>query len=149
MTFSWLSVIGCALFFLTADGSPSLADDVSPRFVMPGVDEFWAIIERPLLSRSRRPAEDAPAEGDSAAIGESSPAATLMLVGTATDQRARTVAVLRNGSDATEFRVWVGDTVGGWKVKGIQPRTLLLVSEGSEVTITLDDPVLPEAPAHP
>ena len=66
------------------------------------------------------------------------------MAGTATDQSARAVAILHDVAQGVQFRVWVGDEVQGWTVKAIKPRTLVLGTETQEVTVTLDEPVVPE-----
>lgn len=132
---------------LVGDIGYSRSDDTTPTFVLPPVDEFWAIVERPLFTRSRRPSD---AISDSTAQSPNSeeadqPTAQIMLVGTATDQGVRAVAVLRSTTEGAQFRVWVGDSVGGWIVKAIKPRAIVLGADSEEISVTLDEPIVPEA----
>jgi hypothetical protein len=133
-----------------ADIQSARSDDATPTFSLPPLDEFWAIVERPLFTRGRRlsepEAEPAPVVDSSA--GTETPH-QLVLVGTATDQASRAVAVLRDTAAGTDFRVWVGDPIGRWSVKAIGPRAVTLASEDTEVSVTLDEPVVPEGPAPP
>lgn len=142
-----------AIIFAVHLGSARLAysDDSVPQFSLPALTEFWAIVERPLLAPSRRPSDVTAEATDPAASGEDSTdaPAQVMLVGTATDQRTRAVAILRNSANATEFRVWVGDTVGAWHVKAIRPRAITLGTADVEVSVTLDEPIVPDAPEQP
>ena len=123
----------------------SSAQSVSNSFELPPLDAFGAIVERPLFSPDRRPAATAAApEADSQPSDESGVQGQILLAGTATDQGDRAVAILRDVTQGTQFRVWVGDQVGGWTIYAIKPREIVLENAKRQVTVTLDEPALPE-----
>jgi len=134
--------IACAIL----QGGTSSAQSVSNSFELPPPDAFNAIIERPLFSRDRRPVATA-AEPDTGGAGAVSSDAEgqIFLSGTATDQGDRAVAILRDMAQGTQFRVWVGDQVGGWTIQAIRPREVILENAKRQVTVTLDAPAFPEA----
>lgn len=135
---------GTAIFVLSGSNGAAQGDEAIPQFLLPPLDEFWAIVERPLLAPSRRPNDTTilvPEDG-------ADPKPQFLLVGTATDQGDRAVAIIRNLASSTEFQVWIGDTFGGWQVKAIAPRSLILVNAGVETSITLDEPLVPEIAAQ-
>jgi hypothetical protein len=123
----------------------SSAQSVSSSFELPPLDAFGAIVERPLFSPDRRPAATAAApEAESPPSDESGVHGQILLAGTATDQGDRAVAILRDVTQGTQFRVWVGDEVGGWTIYAIKPREIVLENAKRQVTVTLDEPALPE-----
>lgn len=143
---SLLAITGAAMLVQSSD-----AQSPESTFTLPPPDEFNAIVDRPLFSPDRRPPEDAsPAEATSPApdTGADAPH-QIVLAGTATDQANRAVAILHDVSQGVQFRVWVGDRVDGWRVKEIRPRTVVLATATEEVTVTLDEPVLPAAIEEP
>ena len=136
-----------ALMSVALAAGSAAAQDAEPVFSLPPLEDFSAIVDRPLFSPDRR----APAD-----VGETAPAAAsepsgdgerqIVLAGTATDQSERAVAILHDVSQGIQFRVWVGDQVEGWTVKAIKPRTMVLGTPTREVTVTLDEPAVPAVP---
>ena len=121
--------------------------DLTSDFRLPPTEEFDVIIERPLFAKDRRPVADTAAAAPEPAE-DTSPEAPLQIVlaGTATDQGNRAVAILQDVSQGSAFRVWVGDEVGGWTVKAIEPRAIILGHGGLEISVTLDEPAVPPLP---
>ena len=128
-----------------AGGGSAAAQEAGPVFSLPPLEDLSAIVDRPLFSQDRRsPADqmqtDAPAEvSEPSDNGERE----ILLAGTATDQSERAVAILHDVSQGVQFRVWVGDEIGGWTVKAIRPRAVVLGTATQEVTVTLDEPAVP------
>lgn len=136
-----LSVVGASL-----PSGTSGAQSVSNSFELPPLDAFGAIVERPLFSPDRRPlATASEPDPDSAQADVVEPEGQVLLAGTATDQGERAVAILHDVAQGTQFRVWVGDQVGGWTVQAIKPREVILENAKRQVTVTLDEPAFPEA----
>jgi hypothetical protein len=134
-----------SLICTTSASQTSSAQSVSNSFELPPLDAFGAVIERPLFSPDRRPAVTAAApDAESQPSDESGVQGQILLAGTATDQGDRAVAILRDVTQGTQFRVWVGDQVGGWTVYAIKPREIVLENAKRQVTVTLDEPALPE-----
>jgi hypothetical protein len=121
--------------------------ELTTDFRLPPVEEFDVIIERPLFAKDRRPvagADTSPAEPPAEDTGMA--VQQVVLAGTATDQRNRAVAILQDVAQGSAFRVWVGDEIAGWTVKSIQPREIVLVHDGQEISVTLDEPAVPPLP---
>ena len=125
------------------------AQEPAPVFALPPLEEFNAVVERPLFTPDRRPPQNAPAaEAPAANVDQGGSEQQVVLVGTAMDQGNRTVAILNDVSQGIQFRVRVGDQVGGWTIKAIKPRTIVLTTMAQEVTVTLEEPTLPPATAE-
>lgn len=137
-----LGLIACAVI---AGPTAVSAQETPAAFSLPPIDDLKAIVDRPLFSPDRRPPPETSQAGEPAAAPEASSGGErqLVLSGTATDQSERAVAILHDISQGVQFRVWVGDEVGGWKVKAIKPRALVLGTATQEVTVTLDEPAIP------
>jgi hypothetical protein len=140
-----------ALSAMATLGRASEAQSPESAFTLPPPEEFNSIVDRPLFSPDRRPPENAaPAETSSPASETDAEAPhQIVLAGTATDQANRAVAILHDVSQGTQFQVWVGDQVDGWRVKEIRPRMIVLATTTEEVTVTLDEPALPPAVEEP
>ena len=139
-----------AAAFLTAAGSAAQAQqDSDATFVLPPLEELGAIVDRPLFARDRRPVETGDTDSAPAASGEEAaePSSQILLAGTAIDQLNRAVAILHDVSRGIDFRVWVGDEVGGWTIKAIKRRMIVLTADMQEAIVTLDEPALPAAPS--
>lgn len=143
---SLLAISGVAILVQSSD-----AQSPESTFTLPPPEEFNAIVDRPLFSPDRKPPENAsPIEASSPAAETGGDAPRqIVLAGTATDQANRAVAILHDVSQGVQFRVWVGDQVNGWRVKEIRPRMVVLATATEEVTVTLDEPVLPGAIEEP
>jgi general secretion pathway protein N len=137
----WLTLVAC----LVAATAASAQGEGSGSFSLPPIDDFNAVVDRPLFSPERRPPPETSQEGEPAAAAEESSDGErqIVLAGTATDQSKRAVAILHDVSQGVQFRVWVGDDVAGWTVKAIRPRALVLGTATQEVTVTLDEPAIP------
>jgi len=141
-SFVWLGLIAC---LVTAGPIAVSAQETQGGFSLPPIEDFSAVVDRPLFSPDRRPPPETGEGGEPAAAPESSSTGErqLVLAGTATDQSEHAVAILHDISQGIQFRVWVGDEVAGWKVKAIRPRALVLGTTAQEVTVTLDEPAIP------
>jgi hypothetical protein len=128
-----------------AGAGSAAAQEAESVFSLPPLADLGAIVERPLFSQDRRPpADEIPADAPATASEPSgSEEQQIVLAGTATDQSERAVAILHDVSQGLQFRVWVGDEIGGWTVKAIRPRAVVLGTASQEVTVTLDEPAVP------
>jgi hypothetical protein len=133
---------------LAAGAGSASAQDAAAVFSLPPLEEFGAIVDRPLFSPDRRPPADQVESEAPVASSEPSGSAErqIVLAGTATDQSERAVAILHDLSQGIQFRVWVGDEIEGWTVKAIEPRAVVLSTATQEVTVTLDEPAVPVLP---
>jgi hypothetical protein len=131
--------------FVIAGPTAVSAQETPENFSLPPLEDFSAIVDRPLFSPDRRPPAETSQAGEPAvaAEGSSSGERQIVLAGTATDQSERAVAILHEVSQGVQFRVWVGDEIAGWTVKAIRPRALVLGTATQEVTVTLDEPAIP------
>jgi hypothetical protein len=131
--------------FVIANPTAVSAQETPESFSLPPLEDFSAIVDRPLFSPDRRPPPETSQVGEPAvaAEGSSSGERQIVLAGTATDQSERAVAILHEISQGVQFRVWVGDEIAGWTVKAIRPRALVLGTATQEVTVTLDEPAIP------
>jgi hypothetical protein len=138
----WLGATAC---LVVAGPVIVSAQEMPGAFSLPPIEDFSAIVDRPLFSPDRRPPPETSEAGEPAAAPEGSDSddRQLVLAGTATDQSERAVAILHDVSQGVQYRVWVGDQVAGWKVKAIRPRALVLGTTTQEVTVTLDEPAIP------
>jgi hypothetical protein len=100
----------------------------APSFTLPPISDFADVLERPLFSPTRRPAEARPAEP---APGLPS---SLILVGTVVSSEGRH-ALIQHGEAASLQRVAVGDRFGGWTVEAILTDRVVLSRDGSREEI--------------
>jgi general secretion pathway protein N len=116
---------------LSPAGSTAEIDvEIPGDFVLPPIETYAAITERPLFTRSRRPpSEEAPIPV----------AATLdlELTGVIISGEER-IALLRDTETGVLMRLSVGDQVQGWFLTGIETEQVELQSDGRSVTIVLD-----------
>jgi hypothetical protein len=105
-----------------------------PEFAIPDfqahpIDDFGAIVERPLFNNSRRPITVAGPEAASAPV-----AGAIMLSGIVIDNDRR-IAHLKSDTDTRIRAVGVGDAVGNWRVELILPDRVVLRSNDMIKTI--------------
>ena len=110
-----------------------------PSYAMAPVEDFSAILERPLFSPTRRP----PAEGEVPAAA-SEPELQVTLVGVIISSEEQ-IAIVRP-KDATRFaRLSVGDSFQGWILDSIEPSRITFrrgdIEEHIELTYDLPPPV--------
>lgn len=103
------------------------------------VEDFSAILERPLFSPNRRP----PAEGV-ATVAPSAPELEVTLIGVIISSEEQ-IAIVKV-KDATSFaRLGVGDTFQGWVLNSIEPSRITFqrgdVEEHIELTYDVPPPV--------
>jgi hypothetical protein len=142
VSFIWLALVAS---FVIAGPAGVSAQETPGAFSLPPLDDFSAIVDRPLFSPDRKPPPETREVGEPAVAteGSSSGERQIVLAGTATDQSKRAVAILHDITQSLQFRVWVGDEIAGWTVKAIRPRAIVLGTATQEVTVTLDEPTIP------
>jgi hypothetical protein len=113
----------------TAGNMPLPAE---PALELPAPENFAAIVERPIFSQSRRPAEVA-AEVQQAAPA---PALELDLIGVVIWQKER-VALVRSKRDNRVITVREGGSVAGWVAVGIGPENVLFRRGDHETRLRL------------
>jgi hypothetical protein len=95
-------------------------DSLQPReelaVTLSTVDELMAVVERPIFSPSRRPAEVSADATEQASASDFD----LDLVGIVI-WKAQRVALVRSSSDPKIVRIEVGGNVAGWVAIGIEP----------------------------
>lgn len=79
-------------------------------------------VQRPLFAPSRKPPP--PAEVKQA-VAPPKPPPDYQLIGVLLNQR-RTIALLRSENSGAQYRVEVGDMIGGWLVKSVERDTVVL-----------------------
>jgi hypothetical protein len=97
------------------------------------IERFNAIVERPLFSRSRKPA--AVAKDPTAAQS----AAPFQLKGVLQSDGQR-IALLRATPTMKSYDAWIGDVVDGWTVGQITDQSVELAKDGVSETVTLERP---------
>ena len=125
---------------VSAGETPPLAAlPAQTSYSLAPVEDFSAILERPLFSPNRRP----PAEGV-AAVAPSAPELEVTLVGVIISSEEQ-IAIVKL-KDATSFaRLSVGDTFQGWVLNSIEPSRITFrrgdVEEHIELTYDVPPPV--------
>lgn len=124
---------------LSASPSPASASGAAaelpepqplPEVEMPAKQEFSAIVERPLFSPSRRPAEG----GETAAAPAQALEIALTGVIISEDER---IALLRPQGRQRTLRLRQGDTYEGWTVADIREHSVTFRRDGSETEVEL------------
>jgi hypothetical protein len=91
--------------------------------------ELKDMIERPLFaSRRRRPPPTEQVEAPAAPTEVKPQPPSFELLGIVRDGE-HAIALLRRKDDGTNFRVEVGDMIGGWRVSKLEPKAVLLERE--------------------
>jgi hypothetical protein len=123
-----------------AAGGDAMADR---SFELGPIASFGAVVERPLFSRSRRPA---PADRSSTAdVRTSNTGAPFVLSGVIVAGATR-VAFLQPRSQPKTLRVLEGETVEGWKIEKILPYRVVIGNGDAREELALQDRIAP-APA--
>jgi hypothetical protein len=128
--------------------APAVASPQVPGEVtlarLPPVEQFTAMVERPLFSPSRRPgmAPEAELAGAELQGPEPEPAAEVSglpevrFVGTIGQGGAMTALVVPEGHhDAVKLRV--GDEVAGWRVHSVTASQLVIEQDGERLVLTI------------
>lgn len=94
-------------------------------------------VQRPLFAPSRkRPPETAQGPAPQAAVAKPPPP-LYDLMGVVSE-KGRAIALLRKKADGTNFRVEVGDMLGGWQVSKVDARAVTLMrDDGSSETVSI------------
>jgi general secretion pathway protein N len=93
------------------------------------LEHFSAIVERPLVSPTRRPPPSAPGEPDSGAR-------QFQLKGVVVSAREQH-ALIVSQSTGKSYRVRTGDVVEGWKVEHITDQSAAFTKDGIETLVRL------------
>jgi len=103
----------------------------APTFVLPRVETFATIVERPIFSPTRRPPPEA-----EVALDEAFSNLDLLLVGVVISSNERIAIVLpKNHTDVV--RLGAGDLFQGWTVDMIEPDRVTFRRDGLEEQIEL------------
>lgn len=119
------------------------ADD-EDAFRLPPIETFSAIIERPLLNRSRRPT---PTQADEAAGLSTSEGKSPLLLSGVMIAGKRRVALLQTRASPQTIRAEEGETIEGWKVVSIRPQAVTVASGSTREDLALPDRLI--APGTP
>jgi general secretion pathway protein N len=138
---------------------PASRKDAGARQPLPGGNPLWGIPistldatrERPIFSASRRPPmQPVVAERVAAAPPPPKPAEPeqplLTLLGTAIG-KPKNVAVVLDRTTKTLVRLHVGETVSGWILRSVDPRTMTVEKNSQTATVALPAPG--SLPANP
>jgi len=101
--------------------------------------DLSATVERPLFAPQRSRPPVAAEEHEEVAAPPPPPPPSYELLGVVTHD-GRAIALLSRAEDGTSFRVEVGDTVGGWQVSSVEPKSVRLTrQDGTTRTVPLSD----------
>ncbi|MFO1152194.1 MAG: hypothetical protein U1E42_00820 [Rhodospirillales bacterium] len=127
------------------DSGPVDDDAMADRsFELDPITSFREVAERPLFSRSRRPAPpDRGAAADARSGGSGAP---FVLSGVIVAGTTR-VAFLQPRSQPKTLRVLEGETVEGWKIEKIQPFRVVIGNGDAREELTLQDRIAPSGAA--
>jgi hypothetical protein len=100
------------------------------------MERLSAIVDRPLFSPSRRGAPTPPVGRDTEPRVPPPPPPSLVLSGVVMDGESARVVVLV-GAEKRILRAQIGDEIGGWTVRQIEGRKLVLSLDGRFATFTL------------
>jgi hypothetical protein len=127
----------------SATGAEDAASD-GPAFAPDPVSAFSAVVDRPLFSRSRRPAPPERAVATEAKPGDN--ASPFVLSGVLIAGTSR-VAFLRPVAEPKTLRVLEGETVDGWKIEKILPQRVVIGNGAVSTELTLKDRIAPATAA--
>ncbi|HEY1942356.1 MAG TPA: hypothetical protein VGH40_09560 [Roseiarcus sp.] len=128
---------------VSSASAPQAAAEGNPLWAIPS-DSLSATRDRPLFSRSRRPAAVAvaPVSTPTATV-VAKPAAPepppFKLLGTIVGLEAR-VALLKDRSSSSVLRVHEGETQSGWRAVKVAARSIVLARGADTVTLDLPKP---------
>jgi hypothetical protein len=127
---------------LATASAPPLPE--APVLDMRDEASYALVIERPLFTQSRRPAQVAP----QAVAAESSVGLTLLGV---VMKATRSLALIRAGEGTPAVKAEVGQEVAGWQLTMVAPTQVILNRHGGEMSLELPFkaavPVAAAAPA--
>jgi hypothetical protein len=111
---------------------------------LPPIEQFATMLERPLFSSTRRPAEPLPEPVEEALEVEPEPeiepleqgAPAIRFVGTVGQTGAMTALVVREGEEAVA-KLIVGDVVEGWRVAAVTTSQLVIEHEAERLVLTI------------
>jgi general secretion pathway protein N len=124
----------------SAASARSRSDAAPPRYSMPPLQNFAAVIERPLFAQSRRPSVEA-------AEDTQGPWSSLVLAGIVISPGSRE-ALIRHGTPPTLVHVREGQDVEGWVVNAILPDRVVLVGSGTQHELRLNVKPLSQPPMN-
>jgi hypothetical protein len=121
-----------------ADGATPAAPQLANPLASFDKETLKDWVERPLFAPSRKRPPPSEASAGSVKQNVAIPLApTYDLLGIIREGE-RALALLRKKGDGANFRVEVGDMIGGWRVAKIEPRSVVLErADGSSQTMTL------------
>ena len=127
---------------LTGNSAPSVPTlPPEPRFTMPGLEEFDAILARPLFTRSRRPIRGSVAATSVAA----SQTLGLMLLGVSISSTEKFALVVPDAGGSA-FRLREGEDYQGWDLSQIQSNNVLFRQGAREERLELSFDTAPPPP---
>lgn len=135
VTILWVAAVDAA----AADAVPQRdvhpgAAPATPLAAQHSLDQLSATRDRPLFSPTRRP--PAPPPVIVPAAPPPPPPPEVVLLGVVMDgEQAR--AVVRVGQEAKTVRVQIGDAIGGWEVRQIEAKKLVLLLHDRTATFNM------------
>jgi hypothetical protein len=99
------------------------------------VSEFREIVQRPLFNSTRKPVDRPKAKAEGPA--EAGSPLDLRLVGIVKSGNGPARALIREGDQATGKWISEGDTFGGWKLRAVKDRSVVVEGDGRTHELTL------------
>lgn len=118
-------------------GPPSAAGERAAEFGLQPSEDYAEIIERPLFSRSRRPAPPEDAKPTAGAPGSEEAAGRIAVNGILLTGNRR-IALLRFDNDPKVMHVAEGQEAGGWLIEKISADRVVVRRGQQESEIVLD-----------
>lgn len=119
------------------DSATESGDGSSAGFELPPAEDFAEVTERPLFSRSRRPAPPEAGQAGEATAANDAAAGRIALNGVLLIG-SRKVALLRFDNDPKVMHVGEGQEAGGWLIKKIAADRVVVRRGQQESEILLD-----------
>lgn len=95
-----------------------------PQFAMPAIENYQAVLERPLFSPNRRPPLEKPTIGGTNMFG-------FILTGVLIDNNLR-IALLRRQGDGEVVRSREGEEIEGWTLRQVELDFIVIEKDGRE-----------------
>ena len=115
------------------------------HFELPGLEEYTATIERPLFMEGRRPATEDASEPETATLEKKPLAVKLMGVVFAPGE---TLGLFVDAHGKYK-RLRINDSIGGWKVAGIEADKAIREQDGTREELKLAKPKQKKSPGQP
>ncbi len=112
---------------------------------LPGLEEYLATIQRPLFMEGRRPATEEEATPDERPVEKKPLTAKLMGIVFAPKE---TLGLFVDAQGKYK-RLRINDSIGGWKVTGMEADKAIMEQDGSREELKLAKPKLKKPPGQP